>query len=36
MGMKRNWAEMWLKVGEEINHGVMISMDMLVTVGRKA
>ena len=36
MGTKRNWAEMRSKAGEEINHGVMILVDMLITVGWKA
>lgn len=35
IGTDKNWEQLWTKAGEEIEQGVSLTMDMLITVGRK-
>lgn len=35
VGTDKNWEQLWIKAGEEIEQGVSLTMDMLITVGRK-
>jgi hypothetical protein len=35
VGTNKNWEKLWRNAGDEIEQGVSITMDMLVTIGRK-
>jgi hypothetical protein len=35
VGTDKNWEQLWTSSGEEVEKGVSLTMDMLITVGRK-
>jgi hypothetical protein len=35
VGTDKNWEQLWANSGEEVENGVSLTMDMLITVGRK-
>jgi hypothetical protein len=35
VGTDKNWEQLWTNAGEEVEQGVSLTMDMLITVGRK-